>query len=33
MDDAVSIPGWEAARRTGRHWLTGAEPLPDLVEN
>jgi hypothetical protein len=33
QDDAVSIPKWEAARRTGRHWLTDAEPIPDLVEN
>lgn len=33
QDDAVSVPKWEAARRTGRHWLTDAEPIPDLVEN
>ena len=33
QDDAVSIPKWEAARRVGRHWLTEAEPLPDLVQN
>jgi hypothetical protein len=32
-DDAVSVPKWEAARRTGRHRLTVAEPIPDLVEN
>jgi hypothetical protein len=31
--DAVSIPKWEAARQAGRHWLTEAEPVPDLVEN
>jgi hypothetical protein len=29
----VSVPKWEAARRAGRHWLTDAEPIPDLVEN
>jgi hypothetical protein len=33
QDDAVSIPKWEAARRAGRHWLTDAEPIPDLVQN
>jgi hypothetical protein len=33
QDDAVSIPKWEAARQAGRHWLTDAEPIPDLVEN
>jgi hypothetical protein len=33
QDDAVSIPKWEAARRVGRHWLTDAEPIPDLVES
>jgi len=33
QDDAVSVPKWEAARRAGRHWLTDAEPIPDLVEN
>jgi hypothetical protein len=29
----VSIPKWEAARRVGRHWLTGVEPIPDLVND
>jgi hypothetical protein len=29
----VSVPKWEAARRAGRHWLTAAEPIPDLVEH
>lgn len=33
QDDSVSIPKWEAARHAGRHWLTEAEPIPDLVEN
>ena len=33
QDDAVSIPKWEAARSAGRHWLTDAEALPDLVQN
>jgi hypothetical protein len=33
QDDAVSVSKWEAARRAGRHWLTGAESLPDLVES
>ena len=33
QDDAVSMPKWEASRRAGRHWLTDAEPLPDLVGN
>jgi hypothetical protein len=33
QDDAVSVPKWEAARRAGRHWLTDAEPIPDLVQN
>ena len=33
QDDAVSIPKWEAARLAGRHWLTDAEPIPDLVQN
>lgn len=33
QDDAVSIPKWEAARQVGRHWLTDAEPIPDLVQN
>jgi hypothetical protein len=31
QDDSVSIPKWEAARAAGRHWLTGADPIPDLV--
>jgi hypothetical protein len=33
QDDAVSVPKWEAARQAGRHWLTDAEPVADLVEN
>jgi hypothetical protein len=33
QDDAVSVPKWEAARRAGRHRLTGVDALPDLVEN
>ncbi|WP_277396068.1 SDR family NAD(P)-dependent oxidoreductase [Mycobacterium camsae] len=33
QDDAVSVPKWEAPRQTGRHWLTGADPLPDLVQS
>jgi hypothetical protein len=32
QDDAVSIPKWDAAHRAGRHWLTDAEPIPDVVE-
>jgi hypothetical protein len=31
QDDAVSGPKWAVARETGRHWLTGADPVPDLV--
>ena len=33
QDDAVSVPKWQTTRRAGRHWLTDAEPSPDLVEN
>jgi hypothetical protein len=33
QDDSVGIPKWQAARETGRHWLTDSEPIPDLVEN
>ena len=32
QDDAVSIPKWAASRETGRHWLTGADVVPDLVD-
>jgi hypothetical protein len=32
QDDDVSIPKWEAARSAGRHWLSGSDPVPDLVD-
>ena len=31
QDDSVSIPKWAASREAGRHWLTGADVVPDMV--
>lgn len=31
QDDAVSIPKWAAPREAGRHWLSGADVVPDMV--
>ena len=31
QDDSVSVPKWATARDAGRHWLTGAEAIPDMV--
>jgi hypothetical protein len=31
QDDSVSIPKWAAAKAAGRHWLTGADPLAEVV--
>jgi hypothetical protein len=32
QDDSVSFAKWESARAAGRHWLSGAEPLADIVD-
>ena len=31
QDDAVNVPKWAAQRDAGRHWLSGADVVPDMV--
>jgi hypothetical protein len=31
QDEAANLAKWAAAREVARHWLTGADPLPDTL--